>query len=185
MVKGNAHFHVCYLVCSPLDIVFSMLEVEVHQKKRNCASNIVAEQQMLTIVSNRDFVIMIARMGFAHGRSVARVDVHGMPLVKCLMCGMGCITPVAKRNCVVWAATPCITMLLGAPTLQCIIQIAKELFNEPKIDNARYDQIHRAHSFGSHCECTCLHVGRQSAYDIVSLQLANEFWELQVERIGQ
>ena len=42
MVKGNAHIHVCYLVSSPLDIVFSVLEVEVHQKKGNRASSIVA-----------------------------------------------------------------------------------------------------------------------------------------------
>ena len=70
MVKGNAHIHVCYLVCSPLDIVFSVLEVEVHQKKGNRASSIVAAYWMLSPVSNRDFAIMIARMGFAHVRSI-------------------------------------------------------------------------------------------------------------------
>ena len=42
MVKGNAHIQVCCLVCSSLDIVFSVLEVEVHQKKGNRASSIVA-----------------------------------------------------------------------------------------------------------------------------------------------
>ena len=31
----NGHIHVCCLVCSSLDIVFSVLEVEVHQKKTN------------------------------------------------------------------------------------------------------------------------------------------------------
>ena len=71
MVKGNAHIHVCYLVCSPLDIVFSVLEVEVHQKKGNRGSSIVTAYCMLTLVSNRDFAIMIARMGFAHVRSIA------------------------------------------------------------------------------------------------------------------
>ena len=71
MVKGNAHIHVCYLVYSPPDIVFSVLDVEVHQKKRNRASSIVAAYWMLTPVSNRDFTIMIARMGFAHVRSIA------------------------------------------------------------------------------------------------------------------
>ena len=33
MVTGNTHIQLFYLVCSPLDIVFVMLEVEVHQKK--------------------------------------------------------------------------------------------------------------------------------------------------------
>ena len=70
MVKGNAHSHVCCLVCSPLYIVFSALEVEVYQKKGNRASNIVAAYWMLTPVSNCDFAIMIARMGFAHVRSI-------------------------------------------------------------------------------------------------------------------
>ena len=42
MVTGNAHIQVCCLVCSPLYIVFVMLEVEVHQKKRNRACSIVA-----------------------------------------------------------------------------------------------------------------------------------------------
>ena len=68
---GNAHIHVCYLVCSPLEIVFSVLEVEVNQKKTNRASSIVAAYWTLTLVSNRDFVIMITRMGFARGRSIA------------------------------------------------------------------------------------------------------------------
>ena len=67
MVTGNAHIQVCYLVCTPLDIVFSVLEVEVRQKKGNRASSIVAAYWMLTLVSNRDFAIMIARMEFAHG----------------------------------------------------------------------------------------------------------------------
>ena len=71
MVTGNAHIQVCCLVCSPLDIVFSVLEVEVHQKKGNRASNIVAMYWMLTPVSNLDFAIMIAHMGFAHVRSIA------------------------------------------------------------------------------------------------------------------
>ena len=71
MVTGNAHIQVCCLVCSPLDIVFNVLEVEVHQKKGNRASSIVAAYWMLTPVSNRDFAIMIARMEFAHGRSIA------------------------------------------------------------------------------------------------------------------
>ena len=42
MVKGNAHIHVCYLVCSLLEILFSVLEVEVHQIKGKRASSIVA-----------------------------------------------------------------------------------------------------------------------------------------------
>ena len=42
MVMGIAHIQVCCLVCSPLDSVFSVLEVELHQKKGNRASSIVA-----------------------------------------------------------------------------------------------------------------------------------------------
>ena len=71
MVKGNAHIHVCCLVFSPIDIVFSVLEVEVHQKKGNRGNSIVAAYWILTPVSNCDFAIMIVRMGFAHGRSIA------------------------------------------------------------------------------------------------------------------
>ena len=71
MVTANAQIQVCYLVCSPLDIVFVMLEVDVHQKKTNRACSIVAAYWTLSPVSNRDFAIMIARMGFAHGRSIA------------------------------------------------------------------------------------------------------------------
>ena len=67
MVTGNAHIHVCCLVCSPLDIVFSVLEVEVHQKKGNRASSIVAAYWMLTPVSNCDFAIMIERMDLRMG----------------------------------------------------------------------------------------------------------------------
>ena len=104
MVTGNAHIQVCCLVCSPLDIVFNVLEVEVHQKKGNRASSIVAAYWMLTPVSNRDFAIMIERMGFAHGRSIARVDMHGVRPKKRLMHGVGFITPVVKRNRVVGAS---------------------------------------------------------------------------------
>ena len=117
MVTRNAHIQVCCLVCTPLDIVFVILEVEVHQKKGNRASSIIAAYWILTLVSNRDFAIKIARMGFAHGRSIARVDVHGVRLSKCLMSGMGCITPVVKRNRVVCAASVCITVLPSAPAL--------------------------------------------------------------------
>ena len=85
MVTENAHIHVCCLVCSPLDIGFSVLEVEVHQKKGNCASNIVAAYWILSLVANCDFAIMIARMRFAHGRSIARVDMHGVRPKKRLM----------------------------------------------------------------------------------------------------
>ena len=70
MVKGNAHMQVCCLVFSPIHIVFSVLEVEVHQKKGNRVSSVVAACWMLTRVSNRDFTIIIARMGFAHVRSI-------------------------------------------------------------------------------------------------------------------
>ena len=118
MVTGNTHIQVCCLVCSPLDIVFNVLEVEVLQKKGNRASSIVAAYWMLTPVSNRDFAIMIARMGFAHGRSIARVDVHGVRLLKCLMSGMGCIAPVVRRNRVVFAANVCIIVLPFASALQ-------------------------------------------------------------------
>ena len=118
MVKGNAHIHVCCLVCSPLDIVFNVLEVEVHQKKGNHASSIVAAYWMLTPVSNRDFAIMIVRMGFAHGRSIARIDVRGVHPVKRLMHGVGFITPIVKRNRVVCAASACITVIPVAPALQ-------------------------------------------------------------------
>ena len=69
-------------------------------------------------LSNRDFAIMIARMGFAHGRSIARVDVHGVHPVKRLMHGVGCITLIVKRNPVVCATSACIAMLPGAPVLQ-------------------------------------------------------------------
>ena len=118
MVTRNAHIQVCCLVCTPLDIVFVMLEVEVHQKKTNRACSIVAAYWMLTPVSNHDFAIMIARMGFAYGRSIARVDVHGVRLLKCLMSGISCITPVVKRNRVVCVASVCITVLPAAPALQ-------------------------------------------------------------------
>ena len=67
MVTGNTHIQLCCLVCSPLDIVFVMLEVEVHQKKTNRACSIVAAYWMLSPVSNRDFAIIIACLGFAHG----------------------------------------------------------------------------------------------------------------------
>ena len=50
MVTGNAHIQVCCLVCSPLDIAFNVLEVEVHQKKGNRTSSIVAAYWMLTPV---------------------------------------------------------------------------------------------------------------------------------------
>ena len=63
MVMGNTHIQLCCFVCSPLDIVFVMLEVEVHQKKTNRVCSIVAAYWMLTLVSNRNFAIMIARMG--------------------------------------------------------------------------------------------------------------------------
>ena len=72
----------------------------------------------MTLVSNRNFTIMIARMGFVDGRSIARVDVHGVRTVKHLIGGVGCITPIAKRNHVVCAASACITMFLSAPALQ-------------------------------------------------------------------
>ena len=182
MVTGNAHIQVCCLVCSPLDIVFNVLEVEVHQKKGNRASSIVAAYWMLTPVSNRDFAIMIERMGFAHGRSIARVDMHGVRLLKCLMSGMGCITPVVKRNRVVCAASVRIIVLPSAPALQCIIQVAKELFNRLEIDDARSDQLPRAHLFGFCCEFTCLHVWRWSTSEIMSLKLASEFWGLQSKK---
>ena len=105
MVMKNENIQVCCLMCSPLDIVFSVLEVEVHQKKTIRASSIVAAYWMLTRLSNRDFAIILTRMGFVHGRSIARVDVHGVRLVKCPMCGMGCIKPVVKRNRVICAAS--------------------------------------------------------------------------------
>ena len=71
MLIENVHIQVCYLMCSPLDIVFSMLEVEVHQKKGNRACSTIAVYWMLTLVSNCDFAIMIVCMGFAHGRLIA------------------------------------------------------------------------------------------------------------------
>ena len=73
MVTGNAHIQVCCLVCSPLDIVFVMLEVEMHQKKGNRASSIIAAYWMLTLVSNRDFATMIARMGDRSHESMCMV----------------------------------------------------------------------------------------------------------------
>ena len=76
-----------------------------------------SSRRMLTLVSNRDFAIMIARMGFAHGRSIVRVDVHDVHLVKGLIHGVGCITPIVKRNCVVCAANACITVLPSALAL--------------------------------------------------------------------
>ena len=60
MVTRNTHIQVCCLMYTPLDIVFNVLEVEVHQKKGNRASNIVPAYWMLTLVSNCDFAIMIA-----------------------------------------------------------------------------------------------------------------------------
>ena len=71
MVTGNAHIQVCCLVCPPLDIGFNVLEMEVHQKKTNRVYSIIATYWMLSPVSNHDFAIMIMRMGFAHGRSIA------------------------------------------------------------------------------------------------------------------
>ena len=46
-------------------------EVEVHKKKTNRACRNVVARWTMTLVSNCDFAIMIARMGFAHGRSIA------------------------------------------------------------------------------------------------------------------
>ena len=169
-------------MCSPLYIVVSVLEVEVHQKKTNLASSIVAAYWTLTPVSNRDFAIMIARMGFAHGRSIAWHDMHGVRPKKRLIHGVGCITPVVKRNRVVCATSACIIMLVVAPTLQWIVQVAKELFNGSKINDTWSDQLQRAHLFGSYCEFTCLHVWRWSPSDTASLKVASEFWGLQVKR---
>ena len=69
-----------------------------------------------------------------------------------------------------------------APALRCIIQVANELFNRSEIDDARLNQLYRAHVFGSCCKFTCLRVWRWSPSDIVSLKLVSEFWGLQVER---
>ena len=82
-----------------------MFEVEVHQKKTNRACRNVAARWTVTLVSNCDFAIMIARMGFAHGRSIARVDMHDVRPRKRLMHGVDCITPVVQRNRVVGAAS--------------------------------------------------------------------------------
>ena len=73
-------------------------------------------------------------------------------------------------------------MLPMAPALQCYIQVANELFNRSETDDARSNQLYRAHMFGSRCEFTCLHVWRWLPSDTVSLKLASEFWGLQVER---
>ena len=42
MVIEIAHIQLYCLVCSPLDIIFSVLEVELHQKKTNRACRNVA-----------------------------------------------------------------------------------------------------------------------------------------------
>ena len=118
MVTGIAHIQVCCLVCSPLDIVFSVLEVEMHQKKTNRASSMIAAHWILNPVSNCDFAIMIARMGFAHGRSIARVGIHGVRPNKRLMHGVGCIALIVKGNRVVCATSACIIVLPVAPALQ-------------------------------------------------------------------
>ena len=70
MVTENGHIHGCCLVCSSLGNVFSMLEVEVHQKKTDRACRNVAARWTVRLVSNRDFASMIAPMGFAHRRSI-------------------------------------------------------------------------------------------------------------------
>ena len=105
MVMEIAHIQLCCLVCSPLDIVFSVLEVEMGQMKTNCACRNVAACWIVTPVSNCDFTIMIVRMGFVHGRSIARGDVHCVRPKKRLMHRVGCITPVVKRNRVVGATS--------------------------------------------------------------------------------
>ena len=71
MVTEIAHIQLCCLVCSALDIVFGVSEVEVHQKKTNHACRNVAARWTVTPISNCDFAIMIVRMEFAHGRSIA------------------------------------------------------------------------------------------------------------------
>ena len=101
------------------------------------------------------------------------------------MHGVGSITPVAKRNRVVCAASACITMLPITPALQCSIQVAKELFNRSERDEARSDQLYRAHMFGSCCEFACLHVLRWSTSDIVSLKLASESEDCRVKGTEQ
>lgn len=111
------------------------MEMEVYQEKANHVCSLVAVRWTLRLVSNRYFTMMIARMGFAHGRLIARYDVHGVRPIKRLMCGMGCITPSVKRNRVVCAANTCITTTPSALALQSIVQVAKELFNESEIDN--------------------------------------------------
>ena len=137
---------------------------------------------MLTLVSNRDSAIMIVGMGFAQGRSIAWLDVQDVRPIKRLMCSAGFITLVSKRNRVVFAASEWTAMPPVAPPLQNTIQVAKELFKESEIDDARSDQLHRAHLFDSNCEFSCLHVWRWSACVVVSLKLANEFCKLQGER---
>ena len=82
-----------------------MFEVEVHKKKTNRACRNVAARWTVTPISNCDFAIMIARMGFAHGRSIAWHDMHGVRPKKRLTNGVGCITPVVQRNRVVGAAS--------------------------------------------------------------------------------
>ena len=176
------HNHVCFHLHTLLYNVFSLLEVEVCQEKANRECSTIAVRWMLMLVSNRDFAIMIERMGFAHGRSIARVDMHGVRLLKCLMSGMGCITPVVKRNRVVCAASVCIIVLPAAPALHWTIQVAKELFSGSEIDDARSDQLPRAHLFGFCSEFTCLHVWRWSTSQIMSLKLASEFWGLQSKK---
>ena len=153
-----------------------MFEVEVYQKKANRACNIVAAYWPLTPVSNPDFVIMIASMGFVHGWSIAGFNVHGVRPIKCLMCPVGYIIPIVKRKRVVCTFSEWIVMPLVAPALQEIIQVTKELFNESQIDDEQSDLLHRAHFFPSYCEFTCLHVWRWSTCDVVF------FWELNEAR---
>ena len=82
-----------------------MFEVEVHKKKTNRACRNVAARWTMTLVSKCDFALMIARMGFAHGRSIACHDMHGVRPKKRQMDDVGCITPVVQRNRVVGAAS--------------------------------------------------------------------------------
>ena len=46
--------------------------------------------------------------------------------------GVGCITPIVKRNRVVCAASACIIVLPSAPALQYIIQVAKSCSTDQK-----------------------------------------------------
>ena len=79
------------------------------------------------------------------------------------------------RQCMHYCDSSCSNIAVNHPSRQRVVL-------KSEIDDARSDQLQRAHLFGSCYEFTCLHVWRWSTSEIMSLKLASEFWGLQSKK---